>query len=166
MTIFWILTVSYTIHLIATAVWLGGLATLVLVALPALRHNTLSQNQWFALQKRLAPWVNGSLVLLLITGFVQMTNDENYAGFMVLDGVWAWAMLLKHVAFVGMAALTIYLQFVLHPDMERTAALLHKKPDLAASEQARLQQREVRLLWLNSACALFILFCTAVMTAA
>jgi uncharacterized membrane protein len=165
MTVFGILSISYAVHLVATAVWLGGLFTLVLVALPALRQNSLSSNQWLDLQKRLTPWINGSLVLLLVTGFVQMTNDENYGGFLVLDGVWAWAMLLKHIAFVGMVVITGYLQFGLHPEMARTAVLLAKKPDLAADEQARLQQRETRLLWLNTACALFILFCTAVMTA-
>lgn len=165
MTTFWILSISYAIHLIATAVWLGGLATLVLIALPALRQNSLTNNQWLDLQKRLTPWINGSLVLLLITGFVQMTNDDNYNGFMVFDSLWAWAMLFKHIGFVGMVIITAYLQFALHPEMTRTAVLLSQKPELAAEEQASLHQREVRLLWLNTGCALFILLCTAVMTA-
>jgi uncharacterized membrane protein len=103
---FWILAVSYWIHLLATVVWLGGLALLALVAWPALRQETLSANQWLALQKRFLPWANGSLVLLLITGFVQMTNDPNYNGFMVIDSVWAGAILLKHVAFGGMVLCT------------------------------------------------------------
>lgn len=165
MSTFWILSVSYAVHLVSTAVWLGGLSTLVLVALPALRQKELTNNQWFDLQKRLTPWVNGSLLLLLVTGFVQMTNNDNYSGFLVLDGVWAWAMLLKHIAFVGMVIITLYMQFGLHPEMERTAVLLAKKPELAATEQATLHQRETRLLWLNAACALFILLCTAVMSA-
>ncbi len=165
MTTFWILSISYAIHLIATAVWLGGLATLVLIALPALRQSSLTHNQWLDLQKRLTPWINVSLILLLVTGFVQMTNDENYSGFIVFDSLWAWALLLKHIGFVGMALITAYLQFSLHPEMERTAVFLSQKPDLAATEQAVLHQREVRLLWLNAACALFILLCTAVMTA-
>jgi putative copper export protein len=162
---FAILAVSYAVHLLSTAVWLGGLSTLVLVALPALRQQTLNHNQWLALQQRLTPWINGSLLLLLITGFVQMTNDEHYTGFLVFDGVWAWAMLFKHIAFVGMALITGYLQFVLHPEMGRTAVLLAQKPDLAAAEQATLHQKEVRLLWLNTACALLVLLSTAVMTA-
>lgn len=165
MPTFWILSLSYAVHLIATAVWLGGLATLVLIALPALRQSSLTHNQWLDLQKRLTPWINVSLILLLVTGFVQMTNDENYSGFMVFGGLWAWALLLKHIGFLGMVLITAYLQFILHPEMERTAVFLTQKPDLAAEEQAALHQQETRLLWLNTACALFILFCTAVMTA-
>ena len=64
-----------------------------------------------AAKKRFVPWVNGSMVLLWVTGFVQMTNDANYNGFLSIDSTWAAAMLLKHVAVVAMMAATLYLQF-------------------------------------------------------
>lgn len=165
MTTFWILAISYWIHLLATVVWLGGLALLALVAWPALRQQTLSANQWLALQKRFLPWANGSLVLLLITGFVQMTNDPNYRGFMVIDSVWAGAILLKHVAFGGMVLIGGYMQWGLYPAMDRVSVLLQSKPDLAQTEQEALQQKEVRLLRLNLVCAAVVLLFTAVATA-
>ena len=90
----WILALSYWIHLLSTVVWFGGLAVMGLAGLPAFRQGVLEANQWLALQKRFVLWVNGSLVLLLITGFVQMTNDANYNGFLAIDSIWAWAMLL------------------------------------------------------------------------
>ena len=163
--IFWLLTFSYWLHLIGTAVWLGGMFTMLAVALPALRRQTINQNQWLALQIALIPWVNGSLVVLLLTGFVQMTNDPNYSGFMVLDGWWAWGMLLKHVAFVGLVAVSGYLQWSLYPEIKRTQILGQKRPDTAESLQVPLYQQEKRLLWLNAVCALLILFFTALMTA-
>ncbi len=162
---FWILAISYWIHLLATVVWLGGLALLALVAWPALRQETLAANQWLALQQRFLPWANGSLVLLLITGFVQMTNDPNYNGFMVIDSLWAGAILVKHVAFGGMVLIGGYMQAALYPAMERVSTLLESKHHLAEVEREALQQKEIRLLRLNLACAAVVLLFTAVATA-
>lgn len=161
----WVLALSYWVHLLATVVWFGGLMITAVLAWPALRQGTVETNQWLGLQKRLGPWVNGSLVLLLITGFVQMTNDDNYSGFLVFDSVWAWAMLLKHVAYGLLIAVTAYLQASLYPALARTAVLAEKRPQLAAAEQAQLAAKEKRLLRINIACALLILLCTAVATA-
>lgn len=162
---FWILAISYWIHLLATVVWLGGLALLALVAWPALRQETLAANQWLTLQKRFLPWANGSLVLLLITGFVQMTNDPNYNGFMVIDSLWTGAILVKHIAFGGMVLIGGYMQGSLYPAMERISTLLESKPRLAEAERETLQQKEIRLLRLNLACAGVVLLFTAVATA-
>lgn len=162
---FWILAISYWIHLLATVVWLGGLALMALVAWPALRQGRLDSNQWFGLQKGLSPWANVSLVLLLITGFVQMTNDGNYTGFLSVDSLWAWAILLKHVAFVALVALTAYVQFGLYPAMSRLGLLADKRPALAQAEREKLTRREMLFLRLNLACAALILLFTAVATA-
>ena len=162
---FWVLVASYWVHLLATVVWLGGTALMAFIAWPALRQGTLSSNQWFALQKRFQPWVNAALVVLLITGFVQMTNDPNYDGFLAIDSLWAWAILLKHIAYAGMVALTAYLQFALYPAMKRLALLAEGRPELADAERERLARREARFLRLNLVCAALVLLCTAVATA-
>ena len=162
---FWILVFSYWVHLLATAVWLGGMALMALVAWPALTKGSLAANQWLTLQQKFLPYVNLSLILLLLTGFIQMTNDENYAGFLVVDSVWAWALLIKHIAFGGMVVLTAYVQFSLYPAVERTKLLAEKRPSAATATQTELQQKEVRLLRLNLVCATAVLFCTAVATA-
>jgi uncharacterized membrane protein len=162
---FWLIAFSYWIHLLANVVWLGGIALMAFIAWPALRQGTLSANQWFQLQKRFLPWVNASLVVLLITGFVQMTNDENYSGFLVLDGIWAWAMLLKHFAYIGMVAVTVYLQFSLYPAMNRLRLLTESQPAVAESEKQKLARQEIRFLRLNVICATAVLLFTAIATA-
>ena len=162
---FWILAISYWIHLLSTVVWLGGMALMAVVALPALRKGTLTDNQWFDLQRRFLPWADVSLVLLLFTGFLQMTKDPNYNGFLTVDSVWAWAILLKHIAFMGMVVIIAYVQFVLYGGMERMRLLGEKRPLLADSEQAKLSRREVLMLRLNLLCAGLVLLCTAVATA-
>lgn len=162
---FWLLALSYWIHLLATVVWFSGLALMGLLAWPALQAGSLPHNQWLRWQKRFLPWVNGSLLLLLITGFIQMTNDSNYGGFLVLDGVWAWAMLLKHIAFGLLVGTTAVLQFSLYPALERARLLAEKRPALAAAERQKQQRQEKRLLQVNAVCAAVILLCTAVATA-
>ena len=158
------LSISYFLHLIATVIWLGGLALLIIFALPALRSGEIDGNRWLQLQQRFLPWANGSLVILLLTGFFQMTNDPDYAGFLVLDGTWAWAMLLKHIAYVGMVAITFYLQFILYPEIERYR-LLQGVNRNAESRNTTLIAQDKRLLWLNFGCALLVLLFTAIMTA-
>lgn len=162
---FWLLALSYWIHLLATALWLGGLALMGLVAWPALQQQTLAANHWLDLQKRFTPWVNGSLVILLVTGFVQMTNDANYDGFLRVDTLWAQAILIKHIGVVAMILIGGYIQWRLHPEMERVGLLAAKRPELAAEEQAAILQQENRLLRLNLLCAAAVLFFTAVATA-
>jgi len=162
---FWILAASYWVHLVATIVWLGGIVLMAFIAWPALNQGTLDSNQWFQLQKRFLPWVNASLVILLITGFIQMTNDENYHGFLAVDSLWAWAMLLKHIAYVGMVALTAAMQFVLYPAMARVALLAQTQPETAAAERDNLAAREIRYLRLNVAAAMIVLLFTAIATA-
>ena len=162
---FWILVFSYWFHLLSTVVWLGGMASMLLVAWPALRRGTLADNHWLALQKRFMPWANGSLILLLITGFVQMTNDPNYHGFLTIDSLWAGAILVKHLAFGGMVVIGVYVQWVLYPAIDRLKLLGEKRPSLLQSELTTLSQREIRLLRLNLLCAVAVLFCTAVATA-
>jgi putative copper export protein len=162
---FWILALSYWIHLLATIVWLGGLALLALVALPALRQGSLATNQWAALQRRFTPWVNASLVLLLVTGFVQMTNDPNYEGFLAVSTLWSQAILVKHIAVGAMMGIGAYTQWRLHPAMERLVVLAEKRPEMAEVETEQLMRQERRLLWVNLAFAVGVLFFTAIATA-
>lgn len=162
---FWLLALSYWIHLLATVVWLGGLALMGLVAWPALQKKTLSANHWLDLQQRLTPWINGSLVILLITGFVQMTYDPNYEGFLDVSSLWAQAILVKHMAVGVMIVIGGYVQWHVHPAMERTALLVEKRPQLAEEERAALLRQEVRLLRLNLLCAAAVLLFTAIATA-
>jgi hypothetical protein len=101
----------------------------------------------------------------LITGFVQMTNDRNYSGFLSVDSVWAWAILIKHLAFMGMVVITIFVQVSLYPSMSRLALLAEKRPKSAAGEQEKVRRREIWSLRLNLLCAVAVLFCTAIATA-
>ncbi|MFN2190388.1 MAG: CopD family protein [Candidatus Promineifilaceae bacterium] len=162
---FWVLTISYWIHLLATVVWLGGLVTMAIVAWPAVRERILEPEQWSALQKGFTPLANASLVLLWITGFVQMSANPNYEGFLAVNNLWAQAILVKHIAVIGMMIFGIAIQWRIQPALARLSLLESKQPKTAAAEREKLRQQELRLLRLNLLFAAAVLFFTAVATA-
>jgi uncharacterized membrane protein len=161
----WALTVSYWVHLLSTVVWLGGLALMALVAWPAVRRRVLDASQWADLRLHFTPWANASLVLLWVTGFLQMAADDNYHGFLVFDNTWARAILIKHIAVLGMMAFGIAIQWRIYPALNRLALLEKKQPEMAAAEREKLVRQEIRLLRWNLVLAAAVLLCTAVATA-
>ncbi|GAB4568767.1 MAG: hypothetical protein Kow0077_00190 [Anaerolineae bacterium] len=164
-----LLAISYFFHLVATIVWIGGLALLVLVVWPVagqvLKDDPARLAAFLgALRKRFDPLANLSLVVLVVTGMIQTGGDPNYGGLLVFDNDWSRAILLKHIAIAGMVAAGIVLQLGVAPALERMALLRAAGEDDPA-ETARLLRRERRLNTLNLALGLLVLAFTAVATA-
>jgi uncharacterized membrane protein len=158
----WALTLSFWLHMLATVVWIGGLAVLSLVVIPAGRQ-ALSPAHYSVLlagiQRRLDPLAWFSLAILVVTGLVQMTGNPNYNGFLAIDNRWALAILAKHVAFVGMTVVSAALTWWVLPGLRRAALRQSHGQPVPPSEQ--LQGRELRLLRLNLALSLVVLALTA-----
>ena len=161
----WVLAISYWIHLLATVTWLGGLVMMSVVAWPAVRDRIMEADQWVQLQRRSTPWANASLVILWATGFLQMTADPNYDGFLAVDSLWAQAILIKHIAVIAMMVFALYIQWRIHPALSRITLLEKKRPQMADAERRKLANQEVRLVRLNLICAAAVLLFTAVATA-
>jgi uncharacterized membrane protein len=162
---FWVLALSYWLHLIATVIWLGGLSLMALVAWPAVGKQFMDSGQWAYLQRRFSPWANASLVILWVTGFLQMTADPNYDGFLSINSLWAQAILIKHIAVLAMMGFGLYLQWRVQPALARLALLEKKQPVRAAGEREQLVRQENRLVRINLVCAAAVLFFTAIATA-
>ncbi len=162
----WALALIYWIHMLATVLWLGSLASLSLLVLPALRKvDTKSQGILFeAIQKRLDPLGWFSLALLLVTGMFQMSANPNYEGFLAISGQWASSILIKHIFFVAMIAVSAAQTWWLLPSMQRAMLRQQKSGDMA--EVAALQKREALLLNLNLILAILVLGMTALARAA
>jgi uncharacterized membrane protein len=171
-----VLAILYAVHLLAAVIWIGGLVMLFLVVIPGARRvfgnlqaaETSGQKAAEAmlseLERRFTPLANLSLVMLVATGMLQMSVDENYDGFLQFSNTWAWAMLFKHLAVVGMALIAAYVALFLEPERRRlqTLAAAHR-PDEESNQ--RLVRRRVRFATLNLACGLLTLLFTAVATA-
>ncbi len=162
------LAISYFFHLVATVVWLGGLALLVLMVWPETRR-ALSQHPAVytflsRLRRRFFPIANFSLLVLVVTGMFQMPASPHYEGMLAFDNEWSRAILFKHIAVVGMVICGLALQYLVAPALER-ASLLVERGKGDPDEFARLRRREVRLTWANVGLGALVLAFTAWATA-
>jgi uncharacterized membrane protein len=107
------LTLAYWLHMLATVLWIGGISSLALLVLPA-ANKALDAAAYAALlekiQKRLDPlgWI--CLAVLAATGLVQMSANPNYQGFIAIHNRWAAAILVKHLLFLFMTGISVYLK--------------------------------------------------------
>jgi uncharacterized membrane protein len=157
------LTVIYWLHMLATVSWIGGLASLALIVLPAARK-TLQGSTYSAFLQQVSRrmqqigWL--SLVVLTGTGMFQMSASPAYRGFLAINNPWATAILLKHLVIGVMVLAGAYLTWGLTPALERLALLQsHGKGDPA--ELVALQRREEWLVRLNLAISVVVLLLTA-----
>lgn len=163
----YLLALNYWLHLMATVVWIGGLATMALVVSPGLARSMGDDGRradvLAELRRRFRPLANLSLAVLLVTGMVQLAGDANYDGFLRLSNTWARAILLKHVAVGGMVLVSVYLQWSLGPAIER-ARLLAARAGSEAQLPA-LHARERLIARVNIALSVVVLLLTALATA-
>jgi uncharacterized membrane protein len=159
----WALSVAYWIHMIATVVWVGGLAALGFVVLPSARQ-ALDAGAFAVflekVQRRLDPLSWLSLAVLVATGLFQMSASPFYKGFLAINNRWAVAILSKHALVGLMIAVSAYMTWVLLPNLRRIALL--EARGRGTSEAERLRNRELFLLRLNLAFGILVLALTAV----
>lgn len=163
----WLLALSYFLHLVATVVWIGGLLLLTLVVWPEARALLARQDQsgllldfLDRLRKRFYPLTNLSLVVLTVTGLFQMDQNPHYDGLLQLTNDWTRAILLKHVAVLGMLVIGLAMQWGVVPALERATLLVRngrESPDLD-----RLRRRERQLTVLNCTLGIVVLILTAI----
>ncbi|MGQ0602023.1 MAG: CopD family protein [Anaerolineales bacterium] len=163
----WVLALMYWLHLLATVVWVGGLALMALIVWPTLhaRLGVQSATVFAELHRRFNPWAWLSLAVLVGTGLFQMTADKNYRGWLQIENAWALAILLKHVVVAGMVVIGLMMQLWIQPALARLALLADRGKPVPVTEAESLRKRESLLMWLNLVCAALVLLCTAIATA-
>jgi uncharacterized membrane protein len=158
----WALSLIYWLHMLATVVWIGGLASLSLLVVPAARRSleaSAYSRLLESLQRRLDPLSWLCLAVLVVTGLFQMSASPNYQGFLTVNNRWAAAILLKHLVFIGMTALSAYLTWGILPRLRRAALRQARQPD--GAQLVDLQRQEARLLRFNLVLSVVILALTA-----
>lgn len=158
----WALTLAFWVHMLATVVWLGALTTLTFVVIP-LGHKHLEAEAYKSLldgvQKRVDPVSWFSLALLIATGLIQMSANPNYEGFLAIQNRWSLAILVKHLVFLMMIAVSGTLTWKILPGLRHNA--LRRARGLDTPEGGRLRNQELFLLRLNLVLSLAILALTA-----
>jgi uncharacterized membrane protein len=163
----YLLAFNYWLHLLATVVWVGGLVLMVLVVSPGLARvlgEDASRSDVLAeLRRRFTPLANLSLVVLVVTGMLQMVSDGHYDGLLRLSNGWTRAMLLKHLSVGGMVVVGAIMQWQLAPAIERARLLASRQP--GQGDLPALRTRERQLSRLDLALGILVLLFTALATA-
>ena len=160
----WVLAISFWLHMLATIVWVGGLALMALVVWPGARAAMGPGPELGEfirkLQKRFNPLAWLSLSVLIVTGLTQMSANPNYDGFLHITNAWTWAILAKHVVVGAMIVIGLYMQLGVQPELARLTMLETHGRD--APDAEKLRQREMNLIRLNLLCGVVVLELTAV----
>jgi uncharacterized membrane protein len=158
----WVLAIIYWLHMLATVTWVGSLAAINILVLPASKRTLKLVDQLSfisALQKKLEPIAWFSISLLIVTGLIQMSTSPHYDGFLSISTQWSMAILTKHGLGVVMIVVSAIQTWEVIPAIHR---ILMKKEKADADELVRLQRRELILLRANLILSILILGATAI----
>ena len=159
----WALALTYWLHMLATAVWVGSLAAIALLILPVMKRTLNPEAQLVfieALQKRLEPIAWFSISLLIVTGLFQMSTNVHYDGFLSISTQWSLAILAKHILGIFMVVTSAIQTWEVIPAIHR--AILISKKSKNVEELDSLRRREILLLRINFGLSILILGATAV----
>ncbi len=163
----WALALTFWLHLFATVTWVGSLASVSILVLPAMKRSLDAETQLIfieALQKRLEPIAWFSMSLLLATGLFQMSVNPHYDGFLSTSTQWSLAILIKHILGIIMVVVSAVQTWEVIPAIRR--AIIRSKKSNNADEIDFLRRREIILLRMNFGLSLLILLATAFARAA
>ena len=147
--------------MLATVVWIGSLAAINLLFLPASKRTLNIADQLslvVALQKRLEPLAWFCIGILVATGLIQMSTSEHYDGFANISTQWSVSILIKHGLGVIMIVVSAIQTWEVLPAIHR---ILLKKDKVEETELTKLQKQETLILRLNMILSALILLATA-----
>ena len=159
----WAVALVFWFHMLATVAWLGGLAAIAILVLPAAKRVLKSADQLAlieGIQERLEPLAWFSLAILIATGLFQLSINPHYDGFLSTTGQWSLAILTKHVMVILMIVVSAIQTWEVLPAIRRGLMRIEKGQTDKAEVQ-RLQRRETLLLRLNIGLSILILAATA-----
>jgi uncharacterized membrane protein len=142
------------IHLLATVVWLGGMAFILLVAIPSARRavGEDAAKVMGEVTRRFTPLANGSILLLLLSGLALLAMTGSFSEPVLLSGR-GTVIVFKLLLFLLMAAVHFYRGKVLAPRIARTPPEQGK---------ASLQKLSLNLVKVNLLAGLAVLLFSAV----
>ena len=158
----WAIALTYWLHMLATVLWVGSLAAISFLVLPAMKRTLDTETQLVfieAMQKRLEPIAWFSISLLIITGLFQMSVNPHYDGFLSTSTQWSLAILVKHILGIIMVVVSAIQTWEVIPAIRR--GILMSKKNNNATELDTLRRREITLLRINFGLSVLILAATA-----
>jgi len=117
------------LHVLAVVIWIGGVAMVTTIVLPAARRGALGENQlqtFQAIERRFAWQARTAIVVVGLTGFYMTARLDLWTRFQTADFWWMHAMVCVWLLFTFV--LFVAEPFILHRYFHRWATT---KPDAA-----------------------------------
>jgi len=153
-------TILDFLHLLATAIWIGGMLFNFLVVLPTVSKalDPATAGKFMGqMMKRVRIVVYVSLLVLFVTGIPMKIASEYYVGIINFDNTWEIVGFIKHV-FVGLLALMALYSFeLLSP---KVAKLVQDGP---SEELSNLRKKQKLVGGVSFLFGIIIIFLSAVM---
>lgn len=150
-----ILATSYWIHLITTAIWIGGIYFILFIAIPSAK-NVLGGEAgklMGEISKRFTPIANYSILLLFITGVALTGLNKQFSGVGIFENKWTLILAIKHIIVLGMVVIHFYRGLVLNPKIARTES---------ATDKTTLQKLSLNLVKVNFGLGIVVLLLSGI----
>ncbi len=151
-----IAVLSHWVHLLATVIWIGGIAAILLVVLPSSKRILGGETPKLMgeVSRRFTPMANVSIGLLIITGGFLVLVDQS-SGLGEANKVWSGSLGLKLLLALVMFLFHFYRNLFLAPRIARTGS---------ETSRASLQKLSLNLVRASFGIALVVLLLSAVLT--
>ena len=150
-----ILATSYWIHLIATAIWIGGIYFILFIAIPSAKNILGGEagKLMGEISRRFTPIANYSILLLFITGVALTGLNKQFSGIGIFENKWTLILAIKHIIVFGMIVTHFYRGLVLNPKIARTES---------APDKTTLQKLSLNLVKVNFGLGIVVLLLSGI----
>lgn len=152
-----LLAIANFLHLLATVTWIGGMVVARLIIVPALAKfpDDARRDAMAAIGQRASSYTYGAIVVFFITGLTMLSQNPNFAGFLVLSNTWTIVILIKHVVIALLVISTAYVNETVNRKLRETRG---------TADYARWSERRKDMSDANFLLALIVLGLTAIAT--
>ena len=98
------------LHNLFTVAWFGGMFTLLLTVMPAIKKSELVKEKkklLFEIQKRLNPIAIVSIIGLIVTGFLLGKSSKEFVGLFQFGTPYMRALSIKHILIILMVIVSL-----------------------------------------------------------
>lgn len=150
-----LLVTAAWLHLIATVIWIGGIAFILFIAMPSARQvmGTDAGKLMGDVSKRFTPVANYSIVLLVLTGATMAVLNNRFSSSAILENNWIIILAAKHVLVFTMIVIHFYRGLILAPKIMR----MESKP-----RKMSLQNLSINLVKANFGLGLMVILLSAI----
>ena len=148
---------SYWLHSIATVVWIGGIAFILLIVIPSAKQvlGVEAGKLMGDISKRFTPIANYSIIFFVATGVVLTIVNKQFLGIGNVGNSWSLGLIMKHVLVLGMVAVHYHRGLILAPKIAKTEP---------AAEKASLQKLSLNLVKVNFCLGLMVLLFSGIIS--